>query len=170
MLSSCSYLRACIDEALRLSPPVGGLMPREVLSDGVDIHGHRFPKGTDIGVPHYAVHHNEAYFQEPFRYNPSRWLVQDGTSAADVAAAQSAFCAFSIGPRGCIGKSMAYMELITSLASILWLYDMRLPQPVLANGAGESYAEALLRRDLQSVDKFVSKVKGPIIEFKARHV
>ena len=165
--SSCPYLRACIDESLRLSPPVGGLMPREVLPGGVDIHGHHFSEGTDIGVPHYAIHHNEAYFKDPFQYNPSRWLVGEGTDAADVATVQSAFCAFSIGPRGCIGKGMAYMELATSLASILWLYDMRLSQAEQPNGARESSIMALRRRDSQSVDKFVSKVRGPVVEFRA---
>ena len=145
-------------------------MPREVLSGGADIHSHHFPEGTDIGVPHYAIHHHEAYFHDPFRYNPSRWVDEDGSSAADVAAAQSAFCAFSLGPRGCIGKGMAYMELTTSLASVLWLYDMRLSQDVLPNGARESGVEALRRRDRQSVDKFVSKVRGPLIEFRAREV
>ena len=166
--SCCHYLRACIDEALRLSPPVGGLMPREVLPGGVDIHGHHFPAGVELGVPHYALHHNEAYFKDAFRYNPSRWIIEDGTSAAEVATVQSAFCAFSIGPRGCIGKNMAYMELMVSLASICWLYDMRLTRAVPPNEPAESAVEALSRRDHQTMDKFVSKVRGPVIEFRGR--
>lgn len=145
-------------------------MPREALSDGVDIHGQHFPAGVELGVPHYALHHNEAYFKDAFRYNPSRWIIEDGTSAAEVATVQSAFCAFSIGPRGCIGKNMAYMELMVSLASICWLYDMRLTQTVPPNKAVESAIEALSCRDHQTLDKFVSKVRGPVIEFKARRV
>src|ERR1700712_5030659 len=32
ILNSCVYLRAVIDEGMRLSPPVGGILPREVMS------------------------------------------------------------------------------------------------------------------------------------------
>jgi cytochrome P450 len=31
-LSGCSYLRACIDESMRMTPPVAGALPRQVLS------------------------------------------------------------------------------------------------------------------------------------------
>ncbi|KAK8045563.1 cytochrome P450 [Apiospora rasikravindrae] len=42
-LTSCRWLRACIDEAMRMSPGVPGLLPREVLPPGVEIAGHAFP-------------------------------------------------------------------------------------------------------------------------------
>ncbi|RYC57622.1 hypothetical protein CHU98_g8575, partial [Xylaria longipes] len=38
-LNSCTYLRACIDEAMRMSPSVGGIAPREVLQGGITIDG-----------------------------------------------------------------------------------------------------------------------------------
>lgn len=50
-LQSCTYLRACIDESLRMSPSVGGILPREVLPGGIDIDGQHFPPGVDVGVP-----------------------------------------------------------------------------------------------------------------------
>lgn len=34
-LNSCHYLRACLDESMRLSPPVSALLPREILSGGM---------------------------------------------------------------------------------------------------------------------------------------
>ncbi|MCJ1385785.1 hypothetical protein MMC17_008909 [Xylographa soralifera] len=69
-LNSCRYLRACIDEAMRCSPPVRGLMPREALAGGVSVNGYHFPAGVEVGIPHYAVHHHEAYFPDPFEFKP----------------------------------------------------------------------------------------------------
>ena len=88
LLSGCHYLWACITESLRLSPPAGGLMAREVLPGGMEINGHTFPEGTEVGTPHYAIHHDAAYYPKPFAYIPERWLPGGGY---DVAKAQSAF-------------------------------------------------------------------------------
>lgn len=105
-LSSLQYLRACIDEAMRLSPSVGGLLPREVLVGGMEIDGNHIPAGTVVGVPHYTVQHNADYHPQPFDFKPERWIAGSLTSVTtdSVALAQSAFCPFSVGPRGCIGK------------------------------------------------------------------
>lgn len=50
MIQSCHYLRACLDESMRLSPGVGGILPREVLSGGMKVDGEYFPPGTDVSV------------------------------------------------------------------------------------------------------------------------
>jgi cytochrome P450 len=101
-LSSCVYLRACIDETMRMTPPVAGALPREVLPGGIDIDGHHIPAGVDVGVPHYAIHHNPDYYPRPFDYVPERWLSDPAANPlhAKLAEAHSAFCPFSIGPRG----------------------------------------------------------------------
>ena len=54
-LNSCVYLRACLDETLRLNPPFGGVLPREILNDGAIIDGNFYPAGTDIGTSLYAL-------------------------------------------------------------------------------------------------------------------
>ena len=151
LLLRSHYLRACITESLRLSPPVGGLMAREVLPGGIKIDAHVFPKGTEIGTPHYALHHDAAYYPAPFLYQPERWL------AGDVTTAQSAFCAFSLGPRGCVGKAMAYQEVMTVLARVLWLYEIR--------SGGGSAGE---RGEYQLFDTFSSRSVGPLMQFRAR--
>jgi cytochrome P450 len=122
-LNSCVYLRVCIDETLRFSPPVGGYLPREVLAGGMTIDGHHLPEGTVVGCAAYAIHHNAAYFSDSFEYQPERWLK---SSKEELERQQSAFCPFSLGPRGCIGRNMAYMELMTAVARAVWLYDLRL--------------------------------------------
>ena len=172
-LSSCHYLRACIDESLRMSPPVGGLMPREVLPGGFEVEGHFFPAGTELGTPHYALHHKETYYPDPFHYKPERWLVSSGsmgtlyTDATSVSLAQGAFCAFSIGPRSYIGKVMAYQEMMVVLARILWKFEIRL-QGGSTMGEGSSNGPQGRRRkgEYQLHDTFASKNDGPMVEFR----
>lgn len=75
-LQACTYLRACIDEAMRMSPAVPGLLPRLVLPGGLDIPALdlHIPAGVDVGTCTYAIHHHKDYVVEPFTYKPSRWL------------------------------------------------------------------------------------------------
>lgn len=170
-ISGLQYLRACIDEAMRLSPSVGGLLPRQVLHGGMEVEGKFIPEGTIVGVPHYAIHHNPVYFPEPFQYKPERWIVgsEPGITAETVATSQSAFCPFSIGPRGCIGKGMAYVELTTALARAVYMYDMRLA-PGSHVGEGSPDLEYGRRRpmEFQLQDTFTSIKNGPLVEFRER--
>ena len=174
-LGSCTYLRACIDEAMRLSPSVGGILPREVQHGGITIDGETLPPGTVVGTPHYAVHHNEAYFPSPFGYSPERWLVGEvnslngQTTTEDSAAlAQSAFCPFSVGPRGCIGKGLAYVEMTATLARTMYLYDLRRAVGIVDPGEGRKDLEWGRHREteFQLVDTFTSAKNGPMVEFR----
>ncbi|KAI1344338.1 isotrichodermin C-15 hydroxylase [Xylariaceae sp. FL0016] len=179
ILNSCHYLRACIDEAMRMSPSVGGIAPREVLPGGITIDGNFIPEGCVVGTPHYTIHHNDAYYPQPFSYIPERWLAgsesSKGVSNAptvseqDVALAQSAFCPFSVGPRGCIGKGLAYVEMMTTLARVLFLYDMR-KSAVFDPAEGRADLEWGRQRtdEYQLVDTFTSSKDGPMVDFRRR--
>ena len=165
-LNPCRYLRACIDEAMRLAPPVPALLPREILSGGMTIDGHHFLEGTVVGVPTYAIHRKADYFPEPLAYKPERWLIDEKAdklvvTAENLALAQSAFCPFSIGPRGCIGKGVAYLELSVALARTLFLYDMRLANGQDVGRAPDGHYELS--------DIFVARKNGPIVQFRSRN-
>lgn len=168
-LASCRWLRACIDEAMRMSPGVPGLLPREVLEGGLVTEKTFFPAGTDMGVSPYAIHHNEDYYPDSFAYKPERWIVEGKNSAADVARAQSAFCPFSIGPRGCVGKAMAMKELMLIIARAVWLYEMRLaPGDQRGEGGGDAKLGRHRVQEFQMRDMFVSKTDGPVVQFRLR--
>ena len=172
-LNSCVYLRSVIDEAMRLSPPVGGLLPREVLSGGIDIDGLHIPEGCIVGTPHYALHHNPEYFPAPFEFIPERWIPDSSAivTKETVATAQSAFCPFSIGPRGCIGKGVAYVELTTSLARVVYLYEMRLaPGDHVGEGNPDLEWGRQRKGEYQLMDSFTSLKDGPYVEFRERKV
>lgn len=178
-LHDCTYLRACIEESLRMSPPVGGLMPRETLAGGMTVDGEHFLEGTELGTPHYALHHNGRYYPEPFRYNPRRWLLDpspatsqdhaEPTTASQLAAAEEAFCAFSIGPRNCVGKSFAYHELMSVLGRLLLQFDMKLqPESTLGEGKSSLGAGRERKDEYQLYDTFSSKNDGPMVQFRNR--
>ncbi|KAI1661842.1 cytochrome P450 [Daldinia decipiens] len=178
-LNSCTYLRACIDEAMRMSPSVGGILPREVLKGGITIDGEFIPEGIVVGTPHYTVHHNPAYYPRPFSYVPERWMEGShktfgeasgsNTTAQDVSLAQSAFCPFSVGPRGCIGKGLAYIEMMTTLARTLYTYDLR-KSAGFDPAEGSPDLEWGRRRvdEFQLIDQFTSFKDGPMVEFRKR--
>ena len=133
ILASYSYLRACIDEALCLSPPGPSPFTREVLRGGMVIDGLHISAGTLVGVPIYVMHRSPRHFPRPEAFLPERWIVgakplvdKPPTSSDNVEKARSAFFPFSTGARACIGRGLAYMELSLALARTVWLYDMRL--------------------------------------------
>ncbi|KAI0599977.1 cytochrome P450 [Biscogniauxia sp. FL1348] len=169
LLANCHYLRACIDEALRMSPPTPGtlwrqLAPEEEANGPFIVDGHVIPSGTKVGVNTYSLHHNEEYFPDPFQYNPDRWLA-DGDSdeaAATRKAAHNAFAAFSIGSRGCAGKPTAYLELSLALAKTLWYFDFETaPGEVGQIGVGQ-------KGEFRLHDIFTSTHDGPYLVFKPR--
>lgn len=166
-LNSCTYLRACIDEALRMSPPVGGALWREVGPGGITIGSTHLPQGVDVGTGIYSLHHNSSYFQEPFRFNPERWLDgANGVTKEQVENTRSAFHPFSSGPRGCIGKGFAYHEMTLTLSHILYQFDFyRVERPTI--GVGErpviqGHVQFLLK------DHITGAKEGPELLFRLR--
>lgn len=117
------YLRACLDESLRLSPPVAFGVNRKTPEAGMYIDGHWIPGGTFVAVPAYTAHRNPDIFDGPEEYRPERWL-GDGAKRA-----QASFIPFSTGGRGFIGRNISYMEQTILVATLIRRYDFELPSP-----------------------------------------
>ncbi|POR32446.1 APS8, partial [Tolypocladium paradoxum] len=164
-LNSCTYLRACIDEALRMSPPVGGALWREVGPGGMTVDSLFLPGGIDVGVGIYSLHHNDKYHKDPFKYLPERWLVGESSATKEsVELSRSAFVPFSSGPRSCVGKGFAYHEMTLTLANIIHRFDFTraensyMPCSIGTGPGGE--AEFLLR------DHVTGAKSGPYLKFR----
>jgi cytochrome P450 len=173
-LSSCYYLRACIDEALRMAPTgIVSEMSREVLPGGLDIDGNVFPEGVKIGTSSWAVMYHEEYFGDPYIYRPERWIVDEmnGVTADDVALARSAFNPFSVGPGNCVGQKLAMLELQVITARVLFRMDVQCPPGNnLGGGSPELGWGRRDRKQFQLEDAFVSLVNGPMVQFRKRLV
>lgn len=139
-LASCHYLRACINETLRISPPVSGTLWRELCTaDSSEasfvVDGHVIPRGTEVGVNMYAIHHNEEYFPEPFAFKPERWNELDQANGQNKPV-HDAWVPFSLGARNCAGKAMAYQQANLVLAKTLWYFDFELAPGKLGEVGG----------------------------------
>ena len=168
-LTACRYLYACIDEAMRLSPPVGGVLPREIMKGGVTVDGHHFPAGIDIGVPTYTIHHNETYYPDPFAFKPERWIPDPTMSKESLEISQSAFCPFGVGRTSCVGKYLAYQEMGIMVARLVWQFDMRVqPDSTLGEGKPGLGWGRQRKNEFQLYDAFVSTHEGPLVEFRPR--
>ncbi|KAI1173388.1 cytochrome P450 [Nemania sp. FL0916] len=173
-LTSCNYLRACIDEALRMAPPVPGTMWREIAEDEktrpLIIDGFVIPPGTQIGVNIFALHHNENYFPDPYKFKPERWL-PDETPEKQRTLMRQAFAPFSVGYRSCAGKPMAYLEASLVVAKTLWYFDFRLAPGHLGGVGGgiPGRADGRGRRDeYQLYDVIAGQHDGPYLVFTSR--
>ncbi|XDG04433.1 hypothetical protein ABKA04_004048 [Annulohypoxylon sp. FPYF3050] len=173
-LSSCVYLRACIDEALRIAPPVPGTLWREASPElgnkPLIIDGHVVPPGTQIGVNTYTIHHNEVYFPDSYSFKPERWLASE-TPETQRKLMNEAFCPFSIGDRGCAGKPMAYLEASLVLAKTLWYFDFKpAPGELGRIGGGSSEMGAGRNRvdEYQLYDVIAGQHDGPYLVFTPR--
>jgi cytochrome P450 len=114
-------LRACIDESLRMLPPVIFGLPRRTPLEGAPILDGFGAVDTSVSMSAYVVHHQESIFQDHDSYKPERWLGQEGKSL------QPFFVPFSTGARGCIGRSINYLEQTILIASLVHRYEFALP-------------------------------------------
>jgi cytochrome P450 len=91
-----TYLKAVIDEGLRLYPPIPTGPPR--VSPGEKVSGYFVPKGTVVSVSSWSATHSERNFHRPYDFIPERWI--DATCNDDKSASQP----FLLGSRGCLGR------------------------------------------------------------------
>ena len=95
------YLRACINEGMRLHPSVGLVMPRLVPVGGATISGFCFPEGYRVGInPAVVQYDKEVFGQDAHVFNPDRWIKGDSVNMV------RAMLQFGAGPRTCIGKNV----------------------------------------------------------------
>lgn len=179
-LESSVYLRAVIDEVMRLLPPACGVHWREAEQPGVIIGGDNeqavtLPVGSDVGMSLFSVFRDGRIFRDPVKFWPERWL--QGTLPEDeLAHAKKMFKPFLIGPRNCAGGHVAIMIASIAYSHTLVNYDFRLgphqgemrsSEKLWSNaGAGEPgiYDELIF----ESHYSIAGWKEGPYIQFRQR--
>jgi cytochrome P450 len=121
-LPELPYLEMVVKESLRLLPSVWAYA-RQAQRDLV-IEGYEIKKGQTITISHIAMGRNPAHYDSPEEFRPERW-----TREFERSLPRGAYTPFAGGPRVCLGKQFAMMEMRMILATLI----QRL-EPNLAEG------------------------------------
>lgn len=120
-LSRLVYLHAALCESLRLYPPVPmehkGVVAAEALPSG-----HEVQPGDKIMVSLYAMGRMEGVWGKDCReFRPERWIGEDGKPRY---VPSYKFMSFNSGPRTCLGKDMAFVQLKAVAAAVVRNFEV----------------------------------------------
>lgn len=118
------YLKACLEESLRLSPPLPRGLERRTPPQGMQIVAENIPGDTIVSIPAYVAHRDPAIFSDPEAYRPERWLQDDETRIKQM---RAVFIPFSTGARACVGRNITMIEQQMLLGTLVHRYGFDLP-------------------------------------------
>ncbi|KAF7363223.1 High nitrogen upregulated cytochrome P450 monooxygenase 2 [Mycena venus] len=156
-LAQLPYLDACINETLRVFPPVQTRISRGVPRGygGVHVAGVYLPERTSMDFPPCVIHRDPHYFSpNPDSWLPERWLADaERTMGQPFIMNLDAFMPFSIGPANCVGRNLAMREMRLVIAQLIYRYNV---QPV------EKDPEEFQRKWLAELRDHHVLLKGPL--------
>lgn len=124
---SAPLLNACINETLRLWPPVPSGLQRTTTTSlplPDDARGSQgkivLPPDTVASTHTWTIHRDPKNFCDADSFIPDRWMENDESSSAHNA---KAWAPFGFGSTSCIGKNLAYMEMRAVLAQFIVRFD-----------------------------------------------
>lgn len=116
-LQDLPYLEMCLKESLRRLPAVW-IYGREAQTD-LRLGDYFFPKGAILAISPLAVGRNAKYYDNPLEYRPERW-----TREFERTLPKGAYVPFAAGPRVCLGKQFAMMEMRIILGTLIQNVDV----------------------------------------------
>ncbi|GAB1522346.1 hypothetical protein RhiTH_005460 [Rhizoctonia solani] len=118
------YLNACMKETMRLHSALGLGLPRVVPpGKSFTVGGQTFKAGSIISVPTFVTNRDRIWGHDAGEFRPERWLEDSKGMLGKY------FAPFSFGPRACIGRNLAIMDILLIVATIFRRYDLQLGDP-----------------------------------------
>jgi len=121
------YFQALVKECLRVHSALGQLIPRDVPEGGATICGKFLPAGTVVGCNAWTVHRDKnIYGPDADEFRPERWLAEDKEYVRRM---ENLSFAFGGGPRVCIGKNIAMLEINKFIPEFFRRFNIELVDP-----------------------------------------
>ncbi|KAF2666532.1 putative cytochrome P450 [Microthyrium microscopicum] len=123
VVENCPYYVACVRESMRLCPAAPNIFPRFVSAPGIDLFGKFAPPGTEITCNPYFLHRDKnLYGEDAEEFKPERWLENEKRTRELL----KYNFAFGYGPRICLGKDIALVELFKGPLHFFRMFDAEL--------------------------------------------
>ncbi|MFB7507504.1 cytochrome P450 [Streptomyces broussonetiae] len=116
--SSLPFTDRFLREVLRLHQPNWLLMRRAL--EPVRVRGIEIPSEAEMIYSAATMHRDPAYFPDPLRFDPDRWLERSQQELP-----QGAYIPFAMGNRKCIGDFFAMTEMLVVITSIVSRWQLR---------------------------------------------
>ncbi len=127
--SKMPYLRAAILECLRhFGVATLGGINHIPLSDAILPGYGTIPKGTDVMINTWALHHDESFWGDPDIFRPERFLDDVGELLPPDHPNRKQLLPFGAGPRVCLGEAFAMARLFLWTAAVVRKFKITVAQ------------------------------------------
>lgn len=109
-LQDLSYLDRVVNETFRCYPAIHAI-PR-VTTAPVEVGGYTLPRDSQVLLSVWRLHHDGRFYDDPLAFDPDRWTATTPREQG------YRFIPFGAGPRICIGRHLARLEMKATLATI----------------------------------------------------
>lgn len=116
-LSRLVYTRRVIKESMRLMPPIYLIGRR--CSTEVELGGWSIPAGSPLIMSQYVMHRHPRYWEMPDQFDPDHFSPERSQDRPHYA-----YFPFGGGPRRCLGRHLAMIEMVTILAMVMHRYRL----------------------------------------------
>jgi cytochrome P450 len=124
-----SYVKQCVQEAMRIYPPVPVFVRETRTSDTID--GYEIPAGSEVLLSQYVVHRDPELWNAPSEFRPERFA--SGTTCP-----RYSYFPFGGGTRICIGRQFALMESQLILSRAVGRFRLDLQSPTAEPGVNSA--------------------------------
>ncbi|XP_075545076.1 cytochrome P450 3A14-like isoform X3 [Dermacentor variabilis] len=120
VMRKMKYLGHVLDETLRLYPP-GLLFVTRQAKEDFEYNGITFKAGTAFMVSQYHLQRDPQYWPNAEEFDPERFAPEN-----EALLRKTAHVPFGIGPRNCVGRRLALLNLKYTVARMVQKYRLEL--------------------------------------------
>ncbi|CAL1263854.1 unnamed protein product [Larinioides sclopetarius] len=119
--SKLTYFNAFIQEAIRTADFFNFFPSQECIKE-TTLGKYRIPKGAVLLLNFYSSHHDNELYEEPEKFNPSRFIQTEGKRKKDSP------IIFGLGKRSCVGEGYVLMQVFLIISTLIQNFQLSLPE------------------------------------------
>jgi cytochrome P450 len=125
-LSTMSYLKAVMKEAMRLHPPASFMIPHSSMAE-CEVEGYTIPSGVRVLLNVWALGRDPACWESAEEFMPERFLEEAMDAASDLQGNDFRLLPFGSGRRMCPAVKFATATFEIILANLIYHFNWELP-------------------------------------------